>query len=132
MNKYNCKSEHNPPHSYGDCIRACIATLIDDPETPHFYKDGGSVEKFWQLLRQWLELKHGKSVALFTVEDHWEFMAINNPGIPYMLLCKTASGVDHAVVCLNGKVFHDPSICKNEITGEHSSGFWIIGIIVSV
>ncbi len=26
---------HNPPHSYGDCFRACIASILE-MDVPHF------------------------------------------------------------------------------------------------
>ena len=129
MNKRMCQVEHNPPHTYGDCIRACVATLIDRDDVPHTY-NGGSPVKAWQDLREYLKL-HGKTLSLFEVTEPFFTMAENNPDIPYMLLCKTANA-DHAVVCKNDVVIHDPSHAKSEIIGEHSLGCWIVCIIGNI
>ena len=29
MTPTHCITKHNPPHSYGDCLRACVATILD-------------------------------------------------------------------------------------------------------
>ena len=125
-----CQVEHNPPHSHGDCVRACIATMIDRDDVPHAYLGQGA-EEAWVTLRKYLA-ENGKYLALFALEDDvFEFMSMNNPNIPYMLLCRTATA-DHAVVCVNDSVTHDPNNSKSEIIGKHSIGFWIVGIIGEV
>ena len=121
-----CQVEHNPPESYGDCVRACVATLIDRDDVPHTY-DGINSMKAWADLRKYLA-EHGKTLALFQIEEPFTSMAENNPGIAYMLLCRTAYA-DHAVVCRNDSIIHDPSHSQSEIVGEHSLGCWIVGII---
>lgn len=126
MNPHNCIIKHDPPNSYGDCVRACIATIINRDDVPHVFDDSNA-EAGWSALRCYLA-KVGMSLALLQVDDPWEFMENNNYGVPYMLLCQS-SGMDHAVVCLNGKVYHDPAWYKTPITGPHSLGVWIIGIV---
>lgn len=130
MNYRMCKIPHNPPHSYGDCIRACVASLVDRDDVPHTYLGHGA-EQAWSDLRSYLK-KLGKYLALFVVEgDVFEFMEINNPSIPYILLCRTENA-DHAVICKNGEIIHDPNTTPSEIVGEHSCGHWIVGIIGSI
>lgn len=126
---YKCKTIHNPPKSYGDCIRACVATMTCDERVPHVFDDREPVDS-WESLRDYLRDK-GKSIALFSVDDPFEEMAENNAGIFYMLMCRTHYG-DHAVVCRNGVVVHDPAIAKHEIIGPHSSGYWIVGVITAI
>lgn len=122
-----CQVKHAPPASYGDCIRACIATIIDRDDVPHVF-DGRSGEEAWSALRQYLkELK--RCLFVINVEENpFQFMGTNNPDIPYMLLC-SAGGADHAVVCVGSDVFHDPAWYKSLITGPTSQGFYIIAIV---
>ncbi len=124
-----CKVKHDPPHAYGDCVRACVATMIDRDDVPHTITGSTvkEVEKSWSDLRRYLKT-HGKYLALVDVTDPWDFMKENNPDIPYLLLCRTAEN-DHCVVCKDGKVFHDPSWYRTKIVGPNSIGFWIIGLI---
>lgn len=126
MNPRICRIKHDPPNSYGDCIRACIATLIDCDDVPHVF-DERAAEDSWAALRSWLAAKH-KVLAVFSVDDHFEFMQSSNPGITYMLLCSIADG-DHAVLCRDGKVVHDPAWYRTEIVGAHSCGHYLVFIV---
>ena len=109
-----CLTIHNPPKFYGDCIRACIATLTDDDEVPHVFNDKREPEESWKQLRCYLKSK-GKFLFLTSV-DSLEDMAENNPGIPYMMICGTTNG-NHAVLCQDGEIIHNPAYYKSEITG---------------
>lgn len=126
---FKCRSIHNPPKSYGDCIRACVASMTGDERVPHVFDDRPACDS-WQALRDYLRDK-GHGIALFAVDDPFEEMAENNAGILYMLLCRTHNS-DHAVLCRNGMVVHDPSNIPSEIVGKHSSGFWIVGVITAL
>lgn len=128
-----CMTVHNPPKSYGDCIRACIATLTDDDKVPHVFT--GNVESVcpWGQLRAYLKTK-GKFLFLTTVEDPFEEFTEENPDIAFMLMCRTAKG-NHAVICKNGVVVHNPSYYKSEIIGppkvmdDDIEDKWVVGII---
>lgn len=121
-----CEVPHNPPFSYGDCIRACIATMIDRDDVPHVFDDGNA-RAAWGCMRSYLAL-HGKFIALFAIDhSHAELMSGENNGVPYLLLGGTETG-DHAVVCLNGEVIHNPDV-NSVITKPHSQGFYVVGII---
>lgn len=110
-----------------DCIRACVGTLIDRDDVPHVF-DTRPAEEAWAELRAWLE-SHKKALYIFAAEDHAEFMRVNNPDLPYILLAKNGRGEDHAVICRNGQVIHDPAWYKSAIVGHHSSGFYYIVIV---
>lgn len=130
MNLRFCTVRSDNPNANGDCLRACIATMIDRDDVPHVfqdYKEGSTVQAYAQL-REYLK-HYGKTFVVFAIDDHAEFMAVNNPGVPYLLLCSTARGIDHAVICRDGKKIHDPAWYGAEITGPHSMGFYVIGII---
>lgn len=126
MNPRICRVKENPPHSYGDCIRACIETILDRDDVPHFF-DGRPTEAAWRDLRFWLA-EHKKFIAVFPTEDHAGLMKENNPDIPYILLHGTLRG-DHAVVCKNGEKIHDPAWYRCGEMNPHSLGFYIIVII---
>lgn len=128
MTPYVCQTIHNPPETYGDCIAACMRSMLDDPDVPHCFK-GGNPEDSWIELRKYIKETHGKNLAFFVLEDPWEFMEKTNPEVYYMLICRTVSG-DHAVVCRNGKVVHDPAAVQREITGPSwSAGRWVLGVL---
>ncbi len=129
MNPRICTVKSEPPHTHSDCVRACIASLIDRDDVPHVFHDYGKrpVEDAWAELREYLA-QHKKVLAIFPVDNHAEFMSQNNNGVTYMLFCGTGRG-DHAVICRNGEVVHDPAWYRAQITGPHSMGFYIVGII---
>lgn len=135
VNPRFCTVKNEPPHSYGDCIRACIGTILDRDDVPHCFdsrilkdgkEDGDLVVLAWGDLRAWLKTIK-KSIAVFPVEDHVEFMRSQNEGVPYVLLCGTHRG-NHAVLCQNGNVIHDPAWIKSEI-GLMTQGYYIVCIL---
>ena len=110
-----------------DCIRACLSTLLDRDDVPHLFDGRDSVES-WKELRKWLSTLN-KTLALFPVDDHETFMRENNENVTYILLAQTINNNDHAVVCKNGEIIHDPAWIKSPITNYHSIGCYIILII---
>jgi hypothetical protein len=128
MNPRSCKTIHNPPESYGDCVRACIATLTDDDSVPHIFDKGIEAEAAWKLLRAYLSTK-GKKLAAFTVDNVQEW-AEDNPDIPYMLVCGRIDGSNHAVVGINGRVVHDPAWTRVELCKHPTTNSWIIFLVI--
>lgn len=126
MNPRVCTVKDSPPHSYGDCIRACIASILDRDDVPHVF-DGRPPLDAWKDLRAWLTTQN-KIIAVFPVDDHAGFMRENNPGVPYILLHGTLRG-DHAVICRDGEIIHDPAWYRCGVAGPHSLGFYIIAIL---
>ena len=123
-----CLSLHNPPKSYGDCVRACIATLTDDDEVPHVFGGDVKPEESWRQLREYLKTKN-KFLLLVSVEDPFEQQEEDNHGIPFMLMCRTLRG-DHAVICQSGEVVHHPDYYPAEIIGpSQGMDYWVIGVV---
>lgn len=112
-----CRVKHDPPNSYGDCWRACIATIMDiarPEDVPHFAEDGCSFDESIKRIREFLAphnayLTHFSSEFQYT--DILEFMSIRNPDI-YYLLCSE----NHVVVCQNDKIVHDPAWYRTTLT----------------
>ena len=109
------------------CITDCIRFMTGIASIPHFFENNVPTAS-WSLLRHDLR-KRGLDLGLFEVPDPYDWMAQNNPFMEYMLLCQTAVG-NHAVVCKNGVIIHDPSPHKHPVIGKHSLGIWIVGFIV--
>ncbi len=104
-------TKHNPPESYGDCMRTCIACLIDrDPATvPNWFDPSQICEGYnsWAAMDEWLS-DVGYVMAKIDVagdlESLQKYMQSMNPGILYIL-----AGDGHAIIMSGGKVLHDPS-----------------------
>lgn len=127
-----CRVSDKPEEGqYGDCIRACIATLIDRDDVPHPFAEPDTVMQAWAEMRAYLK-QHGKNIAMFALEEHADFMRENNAGVPYLLLHKTARGA-HCVVCIDGQVIHDPAWYRAEIIGRLDGlDAYIVAMIVAL
>jgi hypothetical protein len=129
MEKRYCSVPHNPPHTYGDCIRACLATLIDDDKFPHFFNGITETEEVWGKIRNYLKGK-GNLLILFSISDVKEFSEVN-PDLTFMVMGITQNHLLHAVLCKDNKVVHDPARITKTFTDIKpiEQGEWIIGII---
>lgn len=125
MNPRTCDVPSRPPESHGDCIAACVRTLLDRDDVPHCF-DGRPLQQAWDDLRAWLA-ERDKFIAVFFTDDH-KLQMSENPNIPYILLHGTHRG-DHASIFRDGALIHDPSWYRSEVTGPHSVGAYVIAII---
>ena len=128
MNLRFCKVRHNPPEKRGDCIAACVNTLLDSDDVPHTFNQADGV-KGWEEMREYLKTI-GKTACMFPfLEEPFEYMKTNNPDVKYIMLCSTSRGEDHAVVCVNDEIVHNPAWTPHNITGAHSMGYYIVIIL---
>lgn len=127
-----CMTRHDPPSSYGDCVRACVATLLglDTRDVEHFTRDGCNGDTMIQRMREWLApcglvpfIVSLDATETPTHESVLQVMQTENPDVPYILL--TAG---HAVVCRNGTVEHDPAWVRTPL--EAPSDAWHIVVMV--
>jgi hypothetical protein len=119
-----------PGKQYGDCMRACIASLMDMPIclVPHFLRDaGGDAPDFWNRIYDFVE-EHG-----------WDFY----PSQP-AYLSRHATQMDgyhiiggpsprgndllHAVVGRHGKIVFDPHPSRAGLAGDPSE--WTFDYLV--
>ncbi|NUM72786.1 hypothetical protein HUU40_00350 [candidate division KSB1 bacterium] len=131
-----CEVRHDPPNSYGDCVRACVASMLDYPakDVPHFYHDNCDGEEGTKRIRAFLaergfvmiHFAFAGSVQLADILAGWAEM---NPGVPAILFGGTESG-DHCVIMQNGKVEHNPAWYQNRIIGPNSGGTWNIVLFI--
>lgn len=124
---------HDPPNSYGDCVRAALASILEYPTAavPHFFHDGCDGEEAHKRIREFLRSIGAVPVfmtfpASVELNDILHFMGEMNRDVYYMLFGNTNTG-SHVVVCLNDKVVHDTNWYKTPLT--HASDFWQIMIV---
>lgn len=136
MTPAHCITKHNPPHSYGDCLRACVATVLDLPADylPNFVDGGATADEAFAAVRHWMS---GMKLAPFLVRfpgehsmgDMLEIMGTLNPTSIYVLFGGVAGGGDHCVVCEGGKIVHNPAWHGCDLVGPLSDGTWQIMIL---
>ena len=140
-----CQPKHAPPASYGDCLRACVATVMDLPseQVPHFADAGASADDALSHARRWLG-ERGLTVACFafpgseSLSDVLEFMDRMNPTVTWLLFGSTTHpdvrepASDHVNVCQGGRVVHDPAWIPTSIKSPTSGGVWQIWVIARV
>lgn len=124
-----CLVKHDPPNSYGDCVRACVSSILETPceAVPHFYDDGNG-ELAFDRMRVWLA-GYGRIPAYYPLPGEMSLDEVLREASMYktefMLFCSNAGG-DHCVIGADGKIAHDPAWYRTAITGPHSSGVWIV------
>lgn len=122
-----CSVRHAPPESYGDCVRACIASILNktSEEVPHFFADGKPgglllVREYLKTLKRDIWFTH--CPAEWSFQQVMDFVGEANPDHHYMLMPDK-----HAVVCKGDKKVHDPAWFPVPL--DQPSECWVIGII---
>lgn len=121
-----------PP--YGDCMRACIASLLDLPAAavPHCYDyagDDGNVGI--DLLNSWLKPRGLAYIEVFVpVDEHYRE---TTKRLGYHVIVGQCNGLsNHAVVGFQGDVIHDPHPAGVGITPLPMNGVegFFIGLLL--
>ena len=107
MRYWNQLIKHDPPRQYGDCLRTCIACILDlEPAAvPHWFSRGDYDNPFTEMER-WLNSRGYGSV--FISIESLNGIEESAPNIYHIIL----SDGGHAVIGVNGKIEHDPSWSK--------------------
>src|SRR5690606_19121466 len=114
-----CRVRHDPPHSYGDCIRACVASLLDMEceQVPHFYEDGDG-ERGFERMRVWLAA-HKRIPAYYVLDADMTFeqvaWSVGMYETNVMLYCSNDNG-DHCIIVNRDGIAHDPAWYRSKIT----------------
>lgn len=129
-----CRVKHDPPHTFGDCLRACVASIFDveDPETvPHFYHDDPPVEVANKRLDDWCAERGffpfivGYDGVNLSFQGLRSIVGIQSPDLHYLVL-----GSNHIVVCQGDKMVHDPAWIP--VRMEPNDGIWQIMLFVKI
>lgn len=136
MKPVTCTVKHNPPESFGDCVRACVASILEmRAETvPHFADDGCNGDEMMNRIRDFLApmglapviVPFDGSASLSDLLLLWKMNSFESHAI---LFCRSG-GSDHAVVMYDGRVVHNPAWYAGLIDGPTSSGFWHVLVLV--
>lgn len=127
----HCRVKHDPPNSYGDCLRACIASLLEmEPDdVPHFADNGVDWPTMLADLRAWLLDAIGEYawVVQYSSEasdaEIRSLIAELNPKQYYLLFSE-----DHVVVCLDDKIVHDPAWYRTALRTPREA--WTVMVLV--
>lgn len=134
MTPVHCRVRHNPPEAYGDCLRACIASVLDmEPEqVPHFMDGNPDAGAMMAQLIQWLG---ERGLAPFTVmlpgeplDAILEHMGSLNPASTYLLFGGTGDG-DHVVVCQGGRIVWNPAWYGGHLVQPASGDIWQVMVL---
>lgn len=137
MQPIHCKVGHNPPESYGDCLRACVASLLElsADEVPHFYHDNPDP---YEALRRVRAFLRPMGETIFAVEyppvtraELLDMMRGNNPDATCLLFGQTSGGGGHVVVCRGDQVIHNPAWHGCHVVDPGPAG-WIVWVVARV
>lgn len=130
-----CRVRHDPPNSYGDCLRACVATIMsmEYDSVPHFVDGDPEIDEFEKRLSEFFEpLGFARCMTAFdgqwSLEIVLEYWGASNPDVLAILTGGTGGG-DHSVVVRGDKIIHNPALAGSRIIGPASSGYWQFMVI---
>jgi hypothetical protein len=91
----------SPPDSYGDCFRACVASVLEvgSHRVPHF--TDGDDPQWWAKFAAWCEER-----GLYAYE---QLAALFTPPGYHVAIGENARGADHSVVMLGRELAYDPA-----------------------
>jgi len=128
---------HFPEYGlWGDCHRACIASILELPleEVPHFCDGGQEVGGLDCPVRSWLDER-----GLFQTNTPYNGnidldqllhdLGIVLPGIYFILGGSSRNGVGHSLVAGEGRIVHDPSIDGSGCVGPMEDGLYWVTVI---
>jgi hypothetical protein len=118
---------HDPENgAWGDCTRACIASIFDLPpeDVPHFASFGvehprdDGILPWIKRLQEWLTPRgfYAMFARIDGPECHWHQESMQ---FHYLLGGKTLRGTEHDVVAFAGKMVHDPHPDRTGLTQEY-------------
>ena len=110
ITKRDMLNQHNPPVSYGDCFRACLATLFGvlTKEVPNFVEI--SDEGWWDVVNEWTQTR-GWHAVHFECHNGW-----TAPGWAIACGKSNKSLLQHAVVYRDGDLWHDPAASRSGLS----------------
>jgi hypothetical protein len=120
---------HAPENGiWGDCMRACIASLLDLPiiDVPHFFEGGCESRVFDQRVAAFLSTHGLMEIQLDPSYARYVMRQRRQPCY-HLMYGDTERGTYHAVVGLSGKMVHDPHPSK---AGIIENGNMLIAFLV--
>ena len=138
MKAFRQKIMHHDPENgiYGDCTRTAYASILEmEPEmVPHFFHDGCSGGEGAKRIEAFLAQIGLHRMILATEQkpaEFLEYMGRMNPDLYWVMGCSSPTA-DHSVVCLGGKVVHDPARETPGEYGKTESGWTWAEILIPI
>lgn len=130
MIPHKSRVKHDPPNSHGDCIRACIASLLDcqDATTvPHFCVDGADnetvAERVDLFLRKFRLYELSLPVRAHTVTEALDFCSTYTGHNHYLFSGLSRTGCPHVVIAKGSEIVHDPT--GTGIVADIDGHYWL-------
>jgi hypothetical protein len=121
---------HDPPHSYGDCFRACIASIleIEPTDIPHPYEGGeDGWDNRYKVMLNYLREKHKVWIAFVAVfESDLHHFLSDYDG--YVLLGGNSPRGPHLVVADRTGIVHNPNPLNDGLVADNR-GMYNIGFV---
>lgn len=138
MKYHTALVKHDPPNSYGDCLRASVACILDRDHVehvPHFFYDGCDAETGVKRLRDWCAsigfIPYFQAFdGSLLIDDLLKGMKRINPNVNYLLFGCTESGEEHVVICRNDIVIHNVAWYGSHIVKPTTDDNWLIVVFV--
>ena len=124
--------KHNPSIGiYGDCYRACVASVLELPisQVPHLNDGLESKNEYWKdKWQEWLNEKGYSYISI--VFDKWPLELMGNiaPNVYYLLGGLTIDNIGHTIVCLNDKIVNNPG---SSLITTPDNGYYFVDIIIA-
>lgn len=124
---------HDPPNSYGDCLRACIASLLELPavSVPHFLNgvdDASHDEEWYEKYLAWLWERSLTYVEVIPDEGLRRALKRHAPYVVLTGPSPNANDTLHSVVGRGLRIAHDPAPSRKGLCGDVSE--WTVGYLV--
>ena len=131
MTPYKQLIVHNEANRiWGDCYRTAIGCLLDTPpeKVPHWWEgcwddtDEDAIHRV-AAMQQWLGGRGYRLISIplrgedVSVADVISTISSHNPGVYYILSGESSPGVNHAVICIDHRIEHDPSHSNRGLSG---------------
>lgn len=117
---------HRPEEeSVGDCSRTAIACLLDlEPAAvPHW-----GMDRDWLAQRESFLAARGLAIVSVpyqcTLDELFALMRVANPGMLFILIGTSRTGVNHNVIASDKGIVWDPSLSDSGIIGPASDGYY--------
>ena len=129
MQYHKMTVKHNPPESYGDCVRTAIGCLLymKPEDVPHFFDGDPDPAQSWQQIADFLNARgYGYFIMPFDCEIEIVLagMSANARDCLYLLFGHSRNNAPHVVVCQNDKIIHDPSWVNVGVPYPSGEGFY--------
>jgi hypothetical protein len=120
--------EHDPEnHQYGDCLRVCLASLLDLPplEVPHFFHDGCDGATGWERANRFLAPLGLRMINIAFSEDPGAVLrsmgAVNRDAV--YLMGVGSPRANHTIIARGGAVIHDPGGYAEDVYTRCDDGY---------